>query len=101
MNPTDILFNAVSGLTGGIIHDLQTAMVAVVLILFLMLGGDLLKDVFLRSLHKDEVVLDFDSFKDPWEAARYFKKRAGKVMLGSVEYDLAMARYRKALKRLV
>ena len=66
MNPTQILFNSVSGLTGGIVHDLQTAMVAVVTILFLLLGLNVLKRVFMKNSCDDseqcnKSIFDYDT----------------------------------------
>lgn len=66
MNPTQILFNSVSGLTGGIVHDLQTAMVAVVTILFVLLGLNVLKRVFLKDSYDDseqcnKSIFDYDT----------------------------------------
>ncbi|OGR08229.1 MAG: hypothetical protein A2511_14855 [Deltaproteobacteria bacterium RIFOXYD12_FULL_50_9] len=45
MNPTDIVFQAISQLTGGLITDLTTAIVGMVLLSFIAMGGDLLLNV--------------------------------------------------------
>ena len=46
MNPTDIVFQSISQLTGGLITDLTTAIVGMVLLSFIAMGADLLLDVF-------------------------------------------------------
>lgn len=100
MNPTQILFNSVSGLTGGIVHDLQTAMVAVVAILFVLLGLDLLKDVLFGG-RSGELNLETRAFDDEWDAAKYYHKLSKRYKRGSIEFDIIQARYRKHLKKLV
>lgn len=45
MNPVDILFASVSSLTGGLITDMTTAMVAIVCLSFLLMGFDILRDI--------------------------------------------------------
>lgn len=60
MNIYDILFQTVSNLTGGLIVDVQTAMVGVVTILCVLMGLDLLKDVLLSALSERRRVRDYD-----------------------------------------
>lgn len=45
MNPIDIVFQSISQLTGGLITDLTTAIVGMVLLSFIAMGADLLLDV--------------------------------------------------------
>jgi len=45
MNPTDIIFQAISNLTGGLITDLTTAIVGIILLSFIAMGFDLILDV--------------------------------------------------------
>ena len=45
MNPTDIIFQSLSHLTGGLITDLTTAIVGMVLLSFIAMGFDLILDV--------------------------------------------------------
>lgn len=45
MNPTDLIFGAISQMTGGLIADLSTAMIAMVMFGFIAIGFDMLKDV--------------------------------------------------------
>lgn len=46
MNVTDILFSSISNLTGGLITDIQTAMIGLLAVSFLVMGFDYIKDVF-------------------------------------------------------
>lgn len=57
MNPTDMIFGAISQMTGGLIADLSTAMIAMVMFSFIAIGFDLLLDVLdnkikVRNDHK-------------------------------------------------
>jgi len=45
-NPSDILFQTISSMTGGLVSDITTAMVAMFAIAFIVIGIDYLKDVF-------------------------------------------------------
>lgn len=59
MNIYDILFQSVSNLIGGLIVDVQTAMVGVVTILCVVMGLDLLKDVLFSALSERQRVRDY------------------------------------------
>lgn len=54
MNIYDILFQSVSSMTGGLIVDVQTAMVGVVTILCVLMGLDFIKDALLTVLEDRE-----------------------------------------------
>jgi hypothetical protein len=45
MNPIDLIFQSISHLTGGLITDLTTAIVGMVLLSFIAMGFDLVLDV--------------------------------------------------------
>lgn len=45
MNPTDMIFNAISQLTGGLIADLSTAIIAMIMLSFIAMGFDYLLDI--------------------------------------------------------
>jgi hypothetical protein len=45
MQPTDLIFSAVSEMTGGIINDVTTACLGVVVIFMIIEGFDYLKEV--------------------------------------------------------
>jgi len=45
MNPTDLIFQSLSQLTGGLITDLTTVIVGMVLLAFIAMGFDLILDV--------------------------------------------------------
>lgn len=49
MNPTDLIFQTVSNLTGGLITDIQTAVIGLVTIGFVVMGLDLLKGLLLST----------------------------------------------------
>ena len=91
-DPTQLLFDAISGLTGGIIKDVQTAMIAVLLISFLIMGFDLLKDVLLSGRKEKE-------FCENWDQAQYHLELSKEYKRGTIDYDYHRARYRKYLNK--
>lgn len=50
MNPTDIIFQTVSNLTGGLITDMTTLIVGLVTVAFILMGLDLLIDVLNHAM---------------------------------------------------
>lgn len=48
--PTDILFTAMSSMTGGLVTDLTTAMLGMLVLGFIVFGFDHLKDLFENSI---------------------------------------------------
>ncbi|MBU0730202.1 MAG: hypothetical protein KKA70_10700 [Proteobacteria bacterium] len=60
MNPADILYQAFSNLTGGLINDLQSAMVALISLALLVHGFNILNNLLDRvEAEKREEVLDW------------------------------------------
>ena len=96
-DPTQILFDAISGLTGGIIKDVQTAMIAILLIVFLFLGFDLLKDVLFGQRQAESV--DKKHWKE-WQEAEYHLGESSRYQRGTIEYDFHKSRYRKLLNKI-
>lgn len=93
-DPTQILFDAISGLTGGIIKDVQTAMIAILLIVFLLLGFDLLKDVLFNRYQSRAAQNKY------WREAEYHLQESSNYQRGTIEYDYHKARYRKLLNKI-
>jgi len=52
MNPTQLIFNSASQLTGGIVSDCTSACLAMVGIFFIMIGLDYLKDAIEVKMHQ-------------------------------------------------
>lgn len=50
MNPTDLLFTAVSNLTGGFITDMTTLVIGLITLSFILMGLDLLLEVFNHAM---------------------------------------------------
>jgi len=91
MNPTDILFQSISNLTGGLITDLTTAIVGVVVLAFIGMGIDLLISVIQTSMCRDR--LSGNVYK-----ANHALQKA-KASGSQVAIDIASARYRSALSK--
>lgn len=88
--PSDILFQVISNLTGGLIVDLQTAMVGMLTVAFLLMGLDYLKDVLDNKLHQRNVD---SSLRD----AQKYKDLSSKA-LTDVERDYYNAKYRNIIR---
>jgi hypothetical protein len=70
MTPTDLIFQTIGSLTGGLITDLTTAIIGMFTIAFICMGFDLLKGVFdMKSRDKQDVQDELDDY------ASYTKKR--------------------------
>ncbi len=87
LQPSDILFQIASNLTGGLVDDLTTAMIAMVTIAFIVFGLDHLKDAF--EAHINDRYLD---------SARSFRNKMNSST-DKTERDLLKAKYRNAIRR--
>lgn len=92
MTATDILFSAISELTGGLISDLTTAMIGMVVVGFIVMGVDYLKDCFethIDNRKRDQSIVD----------ARKYRSVAENQYIDPVLRDVYRARYRDAVRR--
>jgi hypothetical protein len=91
MNPIDLIFGAISNLTGGLITDLTTAVIGLLTISFIAMGADLIIGVFAGrrtdKCRSDRVHSAFDNLQKARESG------------SEVERDMAKSRYRSALSR--
>ena len=93
MDPSQLLFDSIGKLTGGLITDIQTAMVALLAISFIVMGIDLLKDkVLLPSAHLDGEPEDYSDEEVMSWLYKNKERRTG------WEKDLWRKRYNDALK---
>lgn len=90
----NIIFNAVSQLTGGLISDITSMVIGMVVLAFIAMGLDYLKDVL-------DGVMDHRASNKHLERARFSKEAAENSTEGTVEYDWNMAMYRRHLKKSV
>jgi len=91
MNLTDILFKTCSDLTGGLVTDIQTAIIAMLVIAFIMMGFDFLKEALEHSMQSQRKGRAYD------EARTY--QANGENATNQLDRDIARARYRDAVKR--
>lgn len=91
MNPIDLVFNSISSLTGGLITDLTTAVIGLLTISFLAFGADLLIGVLAGRYSESKRTNCVHSTFKALQKAR----ESG----SQVERDMAMSRYRSALRR--
>jgi hypothetical protein len=91
MNFSQVLFDSISSLTGGLVSDLQTALVAMFAIAFICMGIDYLKDCFehtIRSTQKGKAINE----------ARQYRNNADNAT-NQVDKDVFESRYRDAIRR--
>lgn len=77
MQPTDIIFQSVSNLTGGLITDMTTLIVGLVTLAFILMGLDVLVSVLVNDVHIgqdrrasiDEQNASYDARNRYWAAA--------------------------------
>lgn len=91
MNPTDIIFQSVSSLTGGLISDMTTAICGLFAITFLLIGVDWLKDIFELAMQKKNTNAALDRAKS--------YKALADSMDCQVSKDYLNARYRNEIRR--
>ena len=89
--PSDILFQLISGLTGGLVTDLTTAMLGMLMLGIIIMGFDHLRDIFEEKLHARNVNSSLDR-------ARTYKKLAESAG-DDVSRDYLNARYRSEIRR--
>lgn len=89
--PSDILFQVITSLTGGLVTDLTTALVALLAISFLVFGIDILREAFETSIQRKNTNSSLDR-------ARSYKQQAD-LMDDQVSKDYLNARYRSEIRR--
>jgi hypothetical protein len=92
MNMVQMMFDAIGSMTGGLITDVYTVLLAMLCIGFLCMGFDFIKDAFeshLREKRHESMLLDAENARDQSRAYR-----------GSVRGDLATTRYRRLIRQL-
>jgi hypothetical protein len=71
-----LLFQTASSLTGGLVNDMSTALVVILVIMFVVLGVDLLRDVVLdpyfHGLNQEQ---RYKKYKEHREEREYFTER--------------------------
>lgn len=94
MNVNDIFFQVTSNLTGGLITDFGTAVVGLVLLLVIMAGLDLLKQLFETSIVNRRAEKNFS-------VAETYRNMRDVSDSESLEYDYYNALYKKHLSESV
>lgn len=97
MQPIDIqqsLFDLVSNLTGGLVNDVRTLLLGLLLIAFIAMAIDLLGIAINNSLERRSQDHNFD--KSRW----YFVER-NRHERGTPEYDRLNLLYRRSLRKSI
>ncbi len=92
MNMVQMMYDAIGSMTGGLITDVYTVLMAMLGIGFLCMGLDFIKDAFeshLREKRHEQMSLEAENARDQARAYR-----------GTVRGELAATRYRRLLRKL-
>jgi len=92
MDPNQYLFDAVSTMTGGLINDTRTLYLGAVVLGFILIGLDHLKDGF-------EHMIEMHSYKRAVTNAEEARMDRDQYARGSFEYDEANYLYRHYVSR--
>lgn len=87
MDPTQLLFDAASSLTGGLITDMQSLFLGGVVLAFILIGLDHLRDGF-------ESMMNSRAHDRFLEDARDLRMERDQYKRGTAEYDEANYLYR-------
>ncbi|GCF86310.1 hypothetical protein GSbR_29100 [Geobacter sp. SVR] len=94
MDPMKILFTSVSNLTGGLINDMTTLLVAFVCLQFVIFGSRWVLDAF-------ESHMDKKASEKALDDARYYHSRLSERTGDVFSRDFCRAKYRDAIRRAV
>ena len=94
IDPTQCLMSALSTLTGGLVSDMQTLILGMVVLGFIAMGIDYLMDVVGHSIERASKNRSFERAKSTLAERDQYER-------GSAEYDRLSIRYRKLLNKSV
>lgn len=92
MDVNQYLFDAISGMTGGLISDMKTLYLGAIVLAFILMGLDHIKDVF-------EHMIEQRSYKRDVTSAEEARAERDRFSRGSFEYDEANYLYRHYVSR--
>ena len=94
IDPSQMIFDSISGLTGGLISDIQTLVLAALVIAFIVAGFDILLSAMgavISSRSKDN---SFATAKDLLDARNSHQR-------GTAEWDKLNLQYRRYLRKSI
>ena len=94
IDPSQMIFDSISGLTGGLISDIQTLVLAALAIAFIVAGIDIL----LSSM--GSVINGFSRESNFDKSRMYFVER-NRHERGTPEYDRLNLLYRRSLRKSI
>ena len=94
IDPTQYLMSALSSLTGGLVSDLQTLILGMVVCTFIAMGADYLFSIINSAFERSARDRNFNRAKSALgERSRYEE--------GTAEYDRASLQYREYIRKSV
>jgi len=94
IDPTKILFDTVSNLTGGLITDLQTLIVGVIVVSFIVFAIDILLSAINAGFENAARDRNFERAQD-------FLDRRNQMAKGTASWDYYNLKYRNALRKSI
>ena len=94
IDPTQILFDTVSNLTGGLVTDLQTLIVGVIVVSFIVFAIDILLSAINAGFENATRERNFERAQD-------FLDARNKTAKGTASWDYYNLKYRNALRKSI
>ena len=94
IDPSQIIFDSISGLTGGLISDIQTLVLAALVIAFIVAGFDILLSALGAVISSRSRDNSFATAKDLLDARNSHQR-------GTAEWDKLNLQYRRYLRKSI
>ena len=105
IDPTQYLMSALSSLTGGLVSDLQTLILGMVVCTFIAMGADYLFFIINSAFERSARDRNFERAKSArdnnFERAKSTLADRGQYEKGTAEYDRASLQYREYIRKSV
>ena len=94
IDPSQVIFDSISGLTGGLISDIQTLVLAALVIAFIVAGFDILLSAMGAVISSRSRDNSFATAKDLLDARNSHQR-------GTAEWDKLNLEYRRYLRKSI
>ena len=94
IDPSQMIFDSISGLTGGLISDIQTLVLAALVIAFIVAGFDILLSALGAVISSRSRDNSFETAKDLLDARNSHQR-------GTAEWDKLNLQYRRYLRKSI
>ena len=94
LDPSQVIFDSISSLTGGLIADLQTLVIAALVVSFIVAGVDILLSAIGSTFERRARDNNFATAKDLLDARNSHQR-------GTAEWDKLNLQYRRYLRKSI